>query len=144
MSQHPETVFDKILRGEIPCHRVYEDEHVLAFLDIGPLSRGHTLLIPKERKTHLHELSAASAAAVGRVLPMLCRAVLHATGASAYNVLQNNGAAANQAVMHVHFHIIPKYDSEGLGLVWNAGQLEDAAAAELLERMHDSLKEQSS
>ena len=61
-----ETVFDKILSGEIPCHRVYENDHVFAFLDIGPLSRGHILVIPKERKAFLHELSDVSAAAVGR------------------------------------------------------------------------------
>src|SRR3954453_8731035 len=97
------TVFDRILSGEIPCYRVYEDEHVLAFLDIGPLSAGHTLVIPKERAARLHELSADAAAAIGRVLPRLCRAVMAASGAADYNVLQNNGAAAHQAVDHVHF-----------------------------------------
>ena len=54
MSEHAETIFDKILAGEIPCHRLYEDDQVLAFLDVGPLARGHTLVIPKERKAHLH------------------------------------------------------------------------------------------
>lgn len=119
-----ETVFSKIIRGEIPCHKVYEDEYVLAFIDIGPLSRGHTLLIPKEEKATLDQLSESSAAAIGRVLPRLCRAVVKATGATAYNVLQNNGAAANQTVMHVHFHIIPR-DEHGRGLEfeWNAGSL---------------------
>lgn len=118
------TIFDRILDGEIPCHRVYEDDHVLAFLDVGPLSRGHTLVIPKERKARLHELSDGAAAAIGRVLPRLCRAVLKATGATAYNVLQNNGLAAHQAVMHVHFHIIPKLGGRGLGIGWDAGKLE--------------------
>ena len=122
------TIFDKILAGEIPCHRVYEDDDVLAFLDIGPLSRGHTLVIPKERAAHLDELSDASAAALGRVLPRLCRAVLEATGATAYNVLQNNGPEAHQAVMHVHFHIIPKTADGGLGVGWPAGELEDGEA----------------
>src|SRR5438552_15541831 len=98
------TVFDRILSGEIPCYRVYEDEHVLAFLDVGPLAAGHTLVIPKERAAKLHELSAESAAALGRALPRLCRAVVAATGIQDYNVLQNNGAAAHQAVAHVHFH----------------------------------------
>ena len=122
------TIFDKILDGEIPCHRVYEDEHVLAFLDIGPLSPGHTLVIPKERKAHLHQLSDDAAAAIGRVLPRLCRAVLAATGASSYNILQNNGADAHQAVFHVHFHIIPRVNEKGLGIGWDAGSLpgEDA------------------
>jgi histidine triad (HIT) family protein len=125
------SVFGKIIDGEIPCHRVYEDDHVLAFLDVGPVSRGHTLVIPKERIAHLHELSDASAAAIGRVLPRLCRSILAATGATAYNVLQNNGSAAHQAVNHVHFHIIPKYDHAGLGITWNAGTL-DADDAESL------------
>ena len=132
MSDQPETIFDQILAGAIPCHRLYEDEHVLAFLDVGPLARGHTLVIPKERKAHLHELSDEAAAAVGRVLPRLARAVLAATGASAYNVLQNNGAAAHQAVMHVHFHIIPKLGTDGLGIGWKAGSLDAGDAAELV------------
>ena len=92
------TIFTKILAGEIPCFRVYEDDHVLAFLDINPLSRGHTLVIPKEPAETLDQLSDESAAAVGRVLPKISRAILQATGAVAFNVLQNNGATAHQAV----------------------------------------------
>jgi histidine triad (HIT) family protein len=133
------TVFAKILSGEIPCHRVHEDEHVLAFLDIGPLSEGHLLVVPKEAKAYLHELSDESAAAIGRVLPRLARAVLAATGATAYNVLQNNGAAAHQAVMHVHFHIIPKLGAAGLGVGWNAGALDPTRAKELVARMQAAL-----
>ncbi len=126
------TIFDKILRGEIPCFKVYEDDHVLAFLDVGPLSRGHTLVIPKEAKATLGELSDESAAAIGRVLPRLCRAVQKATGCEAYNVLQNNGALAHQAVFHVHFHIIPKpNEDEGLGVDWPAKKLDMAAGPAL-------------
>lgn len=113
-----ETIFSKIIRGEIPCHRVYENEAVLAFLDVNPLSPGHTLVIPKEAAATLDQLSDDAAAAIGRVLPRIARAVLAATGASAYNVLQNNGATAHQAVFHVHFHIIPKFDGQGLGVGW--------------------------
>lgn len=98
-----ETIFSKILRGEIPCHKVYEDDHVLAFLDVGPLSRGHTLVIPKEPAATLDALSDEASAAIGRVLPRLCRAVKSVTGCDDYNVLQNNGALAHQAVFHVHF-----------------------------------------
>ncbi|MEM6955543.1 MAG: HIT family protein [Myxococcota bacterium] len=124
-----ETIFSKILRGEIPCHRVYEDEHVLAFLDINPLSIGHTLLIPKEPAPTLGELSDEAGAALGRVLPRLCRAVVNATGVADYNVLQNNGAPAHQAVFHVHFHIIPKPSADaGLGIRWPAAKLANAAA----------------
>ncbi|MCE2486599.1 MAG: HIT family protein [Desulfurellaceae bacterium] len=120
----PDTIFARIIAGEIPCHRVYEDDKVLAFLDIGPLSTGHTLVIPKEPAETLDQLSDDSAAALGRVLPRLSRAVLQATGAQDFNVLQNNGVAAHQAVGHVHFHIIPKFsDGAGLGIDWPAGSL---------------------
>jgi histidine triad (HIT) family protein len=123
-----ETVFAKILRGEIPCHRVYEDDAVLAFLDVNPLSRGHVLIIPKEPAETIDQLSDDAAAACGRVLPRIARAVMAATGARAFNVLQNNGAEAHQAVFHVHFHIIPKLDDgPGLGIEWNAGKLVDGA-----------------
>jgi histidine triad (HIT) family protein len=122
-----DTVFGKILRGEIPCHRIYEDDKVLAFLDVNPISRGHTLVIPKEPAETLDKLSDDAAAAIGRVLPRLSRAVLAATGASAFNVLQNNQPLAHQAVFHVHFHIIPKYDDgTGLGIEWDAKKVEGA------------------
>jgi len=139
--EHAGTIFDKILAGEIPAYRVYEDEHVLAFLDIGPLSPGHTLVIPKERKAHLHQLSDEAAAALGRALPRICRAVLAATGATDYNVLQNNGAAAHQVVMHVHFHVIPKMGQRGLGILWPAGKLTEVEAGALLDRMRAALAE---
>lgn len=134
-----ETVFAKIIRGEIPCHRVYEDEHVLSFLDVGPLSTGHTLVIPKEPAVTLDELSDEAAAAIGRVLPRICRAVIQATGATSYNVLQNNGTDAHQAVMHVHFHIIPKHEGKGLGIEWNAQEIDHDAAAMLAEQMRGHL-----
>lgn len=135
-----ETIFSKIIRGEIPCHRVYEDAQVLAFLDINPLSPGHTLVIPKEAKAFLHELSEESATAIGRTLPKIARAVLAATGATSYNVLQNNGTAAHQVVMHVHFHIIPKTPSgAGLGIGWNSQSFDHGAGAELAKRIAANL-----
>lgn len=136
-----ETIFAKILRGEIPCHKVYEDEHVLAFLDVGPLSRGHTLVIPREPAETLDQLSDASAAALGRVLPRLCRAVMSVTGCAAYNVLQNNRPEAHQAVFHVHFHIIPKPDArQGLGVGWPSGRLDPAAGATLAAELRAALE----
>lgn len=135
-----DTLFTKIIRGEIPCHKVYEDDKVLAFLDIGPLSKGHTLVIPKEAKATLDELSDESAAAIGRVLPRLCRAVVKATGATAYNVIQNNGMAAHQAVFHVHFHIIPKTASSGLGISWPAGRLEPEEGKALAEKIASGIR----
>lgn len=101
---------------------------MLAFLDINPVSKGHTLVIPKEPAETLDQLSDESSAAIGRVLPRLCRAVLKATGAKNYNILQNNGAPAHQAVFHVHFHIIPKEGSgAGLGIGWNPMALDSGA-----------------
>lgn len=136
-----ETVFAKILRGEIPCHKLYEDDLVLAFLDVAPLSAGHALVIPKEPAETLDQLSDEAAAAIGRLLPRLCRAVQKATGTRAYNVLQNNGSAAHQAVMHVHFHIIPKPDaSQGLGVGWPSGKLEPEAGKALRERIVAALE----
>lgn len=122
------TLFEKIIDGTIPCHRVYEDEYVLAFLDVAPLSNGHTLVIPKQAVAHLHELSAQSGAALGRALVKVSAAVVEATGATAYNILQNNGEEAHQAVFHVHFHIIPKFGEKGLGIVWASGELADGEA----------------
>lgn len=135
-----DTIFGRILAGELPCHRVYEDERVLAFLDVFPLSVGHTLVIPKEPAATLDALSDESAAAIGRVLPRLARAVMRASGATAYNVLQNNGSDAHQVVMHVHFHIIPKHaDGSGLGIGWPAGKLDEARAAALAQAIAAAL-----
>lgn len=134
------TVFSAILAGEIPCHKVYEDERVLAFLDVAPLSAGHTLLIPKEPAASLADLSEDAAAALGRALPRLCRAIQRATGCPGYNVLQNNGATAHQAVFHVHFHIIPKFaDGRGLGLHWAPGRLGNDQGTELATRLRQEL-----
>lgn len=135
-----DTVFGKILRGEIPCHKVHEDEHVLAFLDVGPLSKGHTLVIPKEAVASLDALSDESAAAIGRVLPRLCRAVKKVTGCADYNVLQNNGAPAHQAVFHVHFHIIPKPSAaQGLQIEWPSQGLDGDEGKALAAALREAL-----
>jgi len=133
------TIFEKIIDGDIPCHRVYEDEHVLAFLDVGPASEGHTLVIPKERVAGVHELSDDAAAAIGRVLPRLCRAVMKVTGATEYNVIANSGAKAGQVVMHVHFHIIPWCDGGGLKFTWDPGSLDADAGARCAEALREAL-----
>ena len=136
-----DTVFGRIIRGEFPCHKVYEDDKVLAFLDINPLSDGHTLVIPKEAAETMDQLSDESAAALGRVLPRLCRAVIAATGAREYNLLQNNGRGAHQAVAHLHFHIIPKPNHrEGLGIGWPARILDRDAAAALAKKIAAAIK----
>lgn len=134
------TIFSKILSGEIPCFKIYEDKWVLAFLDVNPVSDGHTLVIPKEAAATLDQLSEESAAALGKVLPRICRAVIQATGIKAYNVLQNNGSGAHQAVFHVHFHIIPKPDSSsGLGIVWHPRKLDSKMGTELSSKIREML-----
>lgn len=124
-------VFCKILRGEIPCQRVYQDEHLLAFLDIQPLAPGHTVVIPRHHAEFLDQLPQEWAAAIGRTLGRLGRTVVNVTGAAGYNVLQNNGSAAEQEVPHVHFHLIPRRAGDGLGYRWKAKKV----AAEELAKM---------
>lgn len=124
------TLFEKLIARQLPCHVVHEDAHTFAFLDIEPLAPGHTLLVPKRAVATLDQLDEAHAAALGRALPRLCRAIRLACGVNAYNVLQNNGAAAHQAVPHVHFHIIPRPDADrGLQLHWRPAPLGEGAAA---------------
>jgi histidine triad (HIT) family protein len=132
-------IFCKIVGGEIPCHKLYEDDDVLAFLDVGPLSQGHTLVIPKGHWVTLDEVPAAVAAGIGGLLPRLSRAVARAAGATAWNILQNNGRAAHQVVQHVHFHIIPKFADSGLGIGWPAGSLDQSMAGPLVQAIHAEL-----
>ncbi len=136
---NPDCIFCKIVAGDIPCHKLYEDELVLSFLDVSPLSRGHALVIPKGHWVTLDTVPDESAAAIGAVLPRISRAVCTATGVRDFNILQNNGRAAHQAVDHVHFHIIPKTGDAGLGIDWPAGSLDQDAAAELTEQVRSNL-----
>jgi len=114
MNSDPNCIFCKIISGAIPCHKILETEKTLAFLDINPLSEGHALVIPKYHCVKLHELPPEQMADTGPVLVKVAKAV----GATDYNILQNNGTAAHQAVKHVHFHIIPRIGEEGLGISW--------------------------
>ena len=125
-------VFCKMVAGEIPVARVYEDEAVLAFLDIGPVSDGHILVIPKQHYARVHECEAQVLAKVGACLGKIAGAVVKAMGADGYNVLCNNGQAAGQVVEHVHFHIIPRKMGDGVFTQWptyqyRAGQIEEIA-----------------
>lgn len=130
-----DTIFSKIIRKELPAQKVFEDDHSIAILDIAPLSEGHTLLISKEPAETLDKLSDASAAAMGKVLPRIARAIMKVTGATSYNVLVNNGADAGQVVPHVHFHIIPRFPDRDAGggfkTAWNASKTDPDQAAEL-------------
>ncbi len=135
-----DTIFTKIIAGEIPCHRIYEDEHVLAFLDIEPLSDGHALVIPKTAYRTADEMDDQTASAMGRALVRVSRALKQVTGCSAYNILQNNEPLAHQAVFHTHFHIIPKPDeTHGLGIRWPKRALDHEQAQKLAEKLRAAL-----
>ena len=135
MNAAANSIFAKIVAGQIPCQRVYEDVHVLAFLDINPLADGHTLVIPKRAVERIDELSGEEAAAIGRCLPELGKRITAATGAAGYNVLQNNGAAAGQEVPYVHFHIIPRRAGDELGFRWKPQKRTPAELAAMAERL---------
>ena len=132
-----ETIFSLIIDGKIPSYKLYEDELIIAILDINPFSPGHTLLIPKEKVVTLDKLSSKSAAAVGRMLPKLSKAILQITGAEEFNILQNNGINAFQSVFHVHFHIIPKFpDGRGLQFPFKSTPIDHEEAIIMTEKIN--------
>jgi histidine triad (HIT) family protein len=126
-------VFCKVVAGEIPATKVYEDDAVLAFLDIGPISDGHTLVIPKKHCAKVHECDPKVLSALVARLGKIAKAVVEAMDADGYNVLANNGAAAGQVVEHLHFHIIPRKIGDGVLAQWPSykypkGRMEEIAA----------------
>ena len=140
MAGNGKTIFNLILSGKIPSHKIYEDESVYAFLDINPLSRGHVLVIPKEESRTMDCLSEDSAAELGRVLPKICRAIMKITGASDYNIVQNNGESAGQTVPHLHFHIIPKYSESNHSFIWESKPIDHSDAIELSRAILEELE----
>jgi len=129
-------IFCNIVAGQIPCTRVFEDNACLVFMDINPISPGHTLLITKKHYEAISQMPAGEAAHLGRHLPALARAVQAAVGAPALNVLQNNGRAAGQAVAHLHIHFIPRWPDDGLGFRWPA----KPADFEVLARQAEAIR----
>ena len=121
-------IFCAIAAGEIPSFKVYEDDLVLAYLAINPFSKGHTLVIPK---THVSGLLAADDALLAAVIARVKKVAAHlvpALGADGFNVLQNNGEAAGQTVMHLHFHIVPRYAGEPVAFESRPGDMEELKA----------------
>lgn len=107
-------IFCRIIQGEIPSIKVYENDDVLAFLDINPIASGHSLLIPKGHYETLLDIPEEMAARLLPALARVARAVMTATGADGFNCLQNNFAASGQVVFHSHWHIIPRFEGDGL------------------------------
>jgi histidine triad (HIT) family protein len=118
-------IFARILRGEIPCHKVYEDEHTIAFMDIMPQAEGHTLVVPKAPGRDIFELPTEALAAAIRTTQRVATAVRDAFDAPGVMIAQLNGAAAGQTVFHLHFHIVPRYHGKDLRMV--AGAMADPA-----------------
>ena len=135
----PSCIFCRIVAGQIPALKIMEDEHVLAFLDIGPLAEGHTLLIPKAHHQDLRDLPASTLSVISAHLPRLASSVMKATGATGLNLLQNTGKSSGQAVFHVHFHLIPRREGDGLGYPWKAGSYTGDTAASWRQRIVDAL-----
>ncbi|HFF7445277.1 TPA: HIT family protein, partial [Streptococcus pyogenes] len=105
-------IFCSIIQGDIPSSKVYEDEQVLAFLDISQTTKGHTLVIPKQHVRNLLEMTAETASHLFARIPKITRAIQSATGATAMNIINNNEALAGQTVFHAHVHLVPRYNEE--------------------------------
>lgn len=123
------TIFEKIIDGEIPSYKIYEDDYVYSFLDVFPVSKGHTLVIPKKHSRNILDCDVETAAHIGRALPKIANAIKDAYGCDGINIIQNNEEYAGQTVFHLHFHIIPRYkDSttnfDTLEVTWNTNKLE--------------------
>ena len=118
-------LFCKIVAGQVPVTKIYEDEGVLSFLDIGPISDGHTLVIPKRHYEKIHECPAELLGQVFTSLGQIAGAVAAAMNSDGYNLLCNNGRAAGQVIEHLHFHIVPRHDGDGLFKYWPSVEYED-------------------
>ncbi len=124
-SYDDDNIFAKILRGELPCEKLYEDAHTFAFMDIMPRGQGHCLVIPKEPARNVMDVSVESLSAVMATVQKLSRAVMKAYEADGVTIQQYNESAAGQVVFHLHFHVIPRFDGVKLGPP--ATKMEDGA-----------------
>ena len=127
-------VFCAIVEGEIPSFKVYEDDVVLAYLDINPVSKGHTLVIPKAHTTGLLDTPDETLAAVISRVKKVAAHIKEILGCGGFNIVQNNGETAGQTVHHVHFHIVPRYDGDD-PLVFKGAAADMAALAELAKSL---------
>ncbi len=125
MDNKESCIFCKIANGTIPCYKVYEDNDIIAFLDVAPASRGHTLVVPKE---HFADMAHAPKDIIDKafeVAQIIAQAQISQLGATGVNVLSNIGKSAGQSVSHFHIHVIPRYDDDGLKLAFPPKKLED-------------------
>ena len=115
------SIFTKIVRKEIPSYKVHENDKFYAFLDINPLKKGHTLVIPKKHHEKITDMDSKDVGKIFSLVPKIAKAVLIGANADAFSLAQNNGKAAKQIIPHVHIHIIPRYNKKGT--VWTKRQI---------------------
>lgn len=139
MTYDANNVFAKMLRGEIPCHKVYEDNDVLSFMDIFPQTRGHTLVIPKTEAENLLDLDAEWAGKLIQKTQKVARAVRTALEPDGIRIMQFNGAAAGQTVFHIHFHIIPMYEGQDMAGHGHGKEADHGDLAELAKKIAGAL-----
>ncbi len=130
MTYDPSNIFAKILKGELPCHKVHEDENALVMMDIFPQSKGHALIIPKVASRNLLDADPATLSSVMPLVQRVARAVKVATNADGVRLVQFNEAPAGQTVFHLHFHVIPVYEGTALG-AHGGGKADDGELAAL-------------
>ena len=133
-------IFCKIANGEIPSATLYEDEDFRVILDLGPASKGHALILPKEHYKDSCELDDAVAAKVLPLAGKMGRAMKKALHFDGFNLVQNNGEAAGQTVMHFHMHMIPRYANGPQMVLWNPGKLDDTEKTEIIEKVKKELE----
>ena len=133
--KNKDCIFCKIANGEIPSTTLYEDEEFRVILDMGPATRGHALLLPKEHYADLFELDDETASKVLIRAKRIARRMKDALGADGFNLVQNNGEAAGQTVFHFHMHMIPRYQGDKVGLGWHMGKLTEEDKEEILNKL---------
>lgn len=131
-------IFCKIVAGEIPCDRVYEDEQTIAFLDIKPVNPGHTLVIPKEHHANITETPDAILGSMMSTTRKITQTFPTVLNTENYNLAVNTGAVAGQVVFHTHLHIIPRHEGDGLEL-WHGKQYSEGEAQMIAEKIKNAL-----
>lgn len=133
-------IFCKIIAGQIPCTKVFENDALLAFLDIGPVSDGHLLVVPKVHTARLESTPPQTLAQAAQVLPMLAEAVGRAVNAEGCNVLCNSGRCAGQVVEHLHLHIVPRRSGDGIFNQWPSFKYPPGRAEQIAQKIIQNLK----
>ena len=134
-----ECLFCKIIKGELPSYKLYEDEEALVFLDIFPVSKGHSLLIPKNHYETIHDVPEEDIVFLKK-LPKIASKIKSITAATGINILQSNGEDAGQVIKHLHFHIIPRFPEDGLIKFPPQSDLDEAIAKDLVEKFKNLQK----